>query len=43
VDGNAHGKPTEIYAILLTTDGKSLNGVNHFLFKNTLAWEGGIV
>jgi beta-xylosidase len=43
VDGNAHGKPTEIYAIQLTNDGKSLSGPHHLLFRDSLAWEHGIV
>lgn len=43
VDGNAHGKPTEIYSIQLTANGKSLAGQNHLLFRDSLAWERGIV
>lgn len=43
VDGNAHGKPTEIHAVQLTADGKSLSGSNHLLFRDTLSWEHGIV
>jgi len=42
-DGNAHGRPTEIYGIQLTADGKSLSGQHHLLFRDSLAWEKGIV
>lgn len=43
IDGNAHGKPTELYAIELARDGRSVVGPHHFLFQNTLSWERGIV
>lgn len=43
VDGNAHGKPTEIYALQLTSDGKSLADDNHLLIRDSLNWENGIV
>lgn len=43
VDGNAHGHPTELWALLLDPTGLNTVGQPVFLLKNDQAWEHGIV
>lgn len=42
-DGNAVGKPTELYAIELSDDGLKVVGQKVLLLRNSLPFEAGII
>lgn len=43
VDGNAHGHPTELWAVLLDPSGMKTRGDAIFLLRDDQPWEHGIV